>query len=197
MRKIILASASPRRRELLTQAGVTFSIIPAHGEEKRTSDEPGEAVQKLAFDKAASVAEELGECEEKTLVIGSDTVVVFQNRILGKPADEEDAVHTLQKLQDNTHQVYTGVTVLEKKQGQWIEHTFYEKTDVEFYPVSENEIKAYVSTGEPMDKAGSYGIQGRWGIYVKGICGDYNNVVGLPVASLFHEMKKLGISLVD
>ena len=98
MRKIILASASPRRRELLTQAGVTFSIIPAHGEEKRTSDEPGEAVQKLAFDKAASVAEELGECEEKTLVIGSDTVVVFQNRILGKPADEEDAVHTLQKL---------------------------------------------------------------------------------------------------
>ena len=78
MRKIILASASPRRRELLTQAGVTFSIIPAHGEEKRTSDEPGEAVQKLAFDKAASVAEELGECEEKTLVIGSDTVVVFQ-----------------------------------------------------------------------------------------------------------------------
>ena len=181
MRKIILASASPRRRELLTQAGVTFSIIPAHGEEKRTSDEPGE----------------LGECEEKTLVIGSDTVVVFQNRILGKPADEEDAVHTLQKLQDNTHQVYTGVTVLEKKQGQWIEHTFYEKTDVEFYPVSENEIKAYVSTGEPMDKAGSYGIQGRWGIYVKGICGDYNNVVGLPVARLFHEMKKLGISLVD
>ena len=137
------------------------------------------------------------ECEEKTLVIGSDTVVVFQNRILGKPADEEDAVHTLQKLQDNTHQVYTGVTVLEKKQGQWIEHTFYEKTDVEFYPVSENEIKAYVSTGEPMDKAGSYGIQGRWGIYVKGICGDYNNVVGLPVARLFHEMKKLGISLVD
>ena len=143
------------------------------------------------------MAEELGECEEKTLVIGSDTVVVFQNRILGKPADEEDAVHTLQKLQDNTHQVYTGVTVLEKKQGQWIEHTFYEKTDVEFYPVSENEIKAYVSTGEPMDKAGSYGIQGRWGIYVKGICGDYNNVVGLPVARLFHEMKKLGVSLVD
>lgn len=93
--------------------------------------------------------------------------------------------------------MYTGVTVLEKKQGQWIEHTFYEKTDVEFYPVSENEIKAYVSTGEPMDKAGSYGIQGRWGIYVKGICGDYNNVVGLPVARLFHEMKKLGISLVD
>ena len=143
------------------------------------------------------MAEELGECEEKTLVIGSDTVVVFQNRILGKPADEEDAVYTLQKLQDNTHQVYTGVTVLEKKQGQWIEHTFYEKTNVEFYPVSENEIKAYVSTGEPMDKAGSYGIQGRWGIYVKGICGDYNNVVGLPVARLFHEMKKLGISLVD
>ena len=87
------------------------------------------------------------------------------------------------------------MTVLEKKQGQWIEHTFYEKTDVEFYPVSENEIKAYVSTGEPMDKAGSYGIQGSFGIYVKEIHGEYTNVVGLPVGRLFYELKKLGIEL--
>ena len=96
---------------------MTFSIIPAHGEEKRTSDEPGEAVQKLAFDKAASVAEELGGMRGKDTGDRFDTVVVFQNSILGKPADEEDAVHTLQRLQDNTHQVYTGVAVLEKKQG--------------------------------------------------------------------------------
>ena len=152
-----------------------------------------DSVNEEAISLAASVAEELGECEEKTLVIGSDTVVVFQNRILGKPADEEDAVHTLQKLQDNTHQVYTGVTVLEKKQGQWIEHTFYEKTDVEFYPVSENEIKAYVSTGEPMDKAGSYGIQGKGFELVKSISGDYYSVMGLPIASLKRTLTHLGL----
>jgi septum formation protein len=100
------------------------------------------------------------------------------------------------KLQDNTHQVYTGVTLLVRKDGKWQPHTFYECTDVSFYPVSEKEIRSYVKTGEPMDKAGSYGIQGLWGIYVKGICGDYNNVVGLPVARLFQEAKKLGIRLV-
>ena len=196
MRKIILASASPRRRELLAGVGATFQICRSNGEENITKEDPDDIVKELSLQKATTVAEER-KLEEGTVIIGADTIVFYEGKILGKPADEEDAVHTLQKLQDNTHQVYTGVTVLEKKQGQWIEHTFYEKTDVEFYPVSENEIKAYVSTGEPMDKAGSYGIQGRCGIYVKGICGDYNNVVGLPVARLFHEMKKLGISLVD
>ena len=130
-----------------------------------------------------------------TLVIGSDTVVVFENMILGKPHDIEDAVNTLKKLQGNTHQVYTGVSILEKKNGVWTEHTFYESTDVTFYPVSDEEIRAYVATGEPMDKAGSYGIQGIFGIYVRGICGDYNNVVGLPVARLFYEMKKSEIDL--
>ena len=122
-------------------------------------------------------------------------MVVFQNMILGKPHDQEDAVNTLKKLQGNTHQVYTGVSVLEKKNGQWQEHTFYESTDVTFYPVSDGEIREYVATGEPMDKAGSYGIQGLFGIYVKGINGDYNNVVGLPAARLFYEMKKSGIDL--
>ena len=101
----------------------------------------------------------------------------------------------MKMLQGNTHQVYTGVTVLERKAGKWMEHTFFESTDVTFYPVSREEIQDYIATGEPMDKAGSYGIQGLFGIYVKGICGDYNNVVGLPVARLFHEMKKSGINL--
>ena len=190
MSKIILASASPRRKELLAKAG-----IPAAGEEKRTSENPGEAVQQLARDKAEWVAQSLAECEEGTLVIGSDTIVVFENRILGKPKDRRDAAETLEKLQGNTHQVYTGVTVLERKACKWVEHTFFESTDVTFYPVSREEIQDYIATGEPMDKAGSYGIQGLFGIYVKGICGDYNNVVGLPVARLFHEMKKSGINL--
>ena len=195
MSKIILASASPRRKELLAKAGISFTVIPAAGEEKRTSEEPGEAVQQLARDKAEWVARSLAECEEGTLVIGSDTIVVFENRILGKPKDCRDAAETLEKLQGNTHQVYTGVTVLERKAGKWMEHTFFESTDVTFYPVSREEIQDYIATGEPMDKAGSYGIQGLFGIYVKGICGDYNNVVGLPVARLFHEMKKSGINL--
>ena len=195
MSKIILASASPRRKELLAKAGISFTVIPAAGEEKRTSEDPGEAVQQLARDKAEWVAQSLAECEEGTLVIGSDTIVVFENRILGKPKDCRDAAETLEKLQGNTHQVYTGVTVLERKAGKWMEHTFFESTDVTFYPVSREEIQDYIATGEPMDKAGSYGIQGLFGIYVKGICGDYNNVVGLPVARLFHEMKKSGINL--
>ena len=195
MSKIILASASPRRKELLAKAGISFTVIPAAGEEKRTSENPGEAVQQLARDKAEWVAQSLAECEEGTLVIGSDTIVVFENRILGKPKDRRDAAETLEKLQGNTHQVYTGVTVLERKAGKWVEHTFFESTDVTFYPVSREEIQDYIETGEPMDKAGSYGIQGLFGIYVKGICGDYNNVVGLPVARLFHEMKKSGINL--
>ena len=195
MKRIILASASPRRRELLERAGVNFEVIPASGEENRTSDDPKEAVQQLARDKAVSVMHTVEESEDGTIVIGSDTVVVFENMILGKPHDTEDAVNTLKKLQGNIHQVYTGVSVWEKKAGVWTEHTFYESTDVTFYPVSDEEIRAYVATGEPMDKAGSYGIQGLFGIYVKGICGDYNNVVGLPVARLFYEMKKSGIDL--
>ena len=195
MSKIILASASPRRKELLAKAEISFTVIPAAGEEKRTSEDPGEAVQQLARDKAEWVAQSMVECEEGTLVIGSDTIVVFENRILGKPKDRRDAAETLEKLQGNTHQVYTGVSVLERKAGKWVEHTFFESTDVTFYPVSREEIQDYIATGEPMDKAGSYGIQGLFGIYVKGICGDYNNVVGLPVARLFHEMKKSGINL--
>ena len=195
MKRIILASASPRRRELLERTGVNFEVIPASGEENRISDDPKEAVQQLARDKAVSVMHTIEDSADGTLVIGSDTVVVFENMILGKPHDIEDAVNTLKKLQGNTHQVYTGVSVLEKKNGVWTEHTFYESTDVTFYPVSDEEIRAYVATGEPMDKAGSYGIQGIFGIYVRGICGDYNNVVGLPVARLFYEMKKSEIDL--
>lgn len=192
MRKIILASASPRRKELLEKAGVSFVICTADCEEVLTTTVPEEAVMELSAQKAMAVAKEEAD---GTLVIGADTVVVYEGKILGKPADEQDAFETLKKLQGNTHQVFTGVTVLERKNGIWERHSFAEKTDVAFYPVSDEEIRTYIAGKEPMDKAGSYGIQGQWGVYVKGIQGDYSNVVGLPVARLIYEMKQKGIEL--
>lgn len=192
MKRIILASASPRRRELLEKAGVIFEVMPGNGEERITCKKPEDIVKELSLGKALSVA---GDMEEETVILGADTIVVYEDRILGKPRDEEDAVKTLMRLQGNTHQVYTGVTVLVRRNGQWEPFTFAECTEVTFYPVSEEEIRSYVKSKEPMDKAGSYGIQGLFGIYVKGICGDYSNVVGLPVARLLYETKKLGLDL--
>ncbi len=194
MRKIILASASPRRRELLAGVGTTFQICRSNGEENITKEDPDDIVKELSLQKATTVAEER-KLEEGTVIIGADTIVFYEGKILGKPADEEDAVRTLEMLQGRTHQVYTGFTFLQKKEGKWIADSFAEKTDVTFYPVTEKEIRDYVRTGEPMDKAGSYGIQGKFGIYVKGINGSYTNVVGLPIGRLFYEAKKLGIEL--
>ena len=196
MRKIVLASASPRRRELLTSAGVIFQVCAADSEEKITSDSPEEIVRELSLQKATAVALNFDrEMEEGTILIGADTIVSYNNEILGKPTDEKAAFETLKKLQGKTLQVYTGGTVLIKKQGKWEDISFTECTDVSFYPVSDEEIQAYIASGEPMDKAGSYGIQGGFGIYVKEIRGEYTNVVGLPVGRLFYEMKKHGIEL--
>ncbi len=199
MKKIVLASASPRRRELLSQVGIEFEVKPADGEEKITSTEPSKIVEELSYQKAMFTARALekenGHVPEGCIVIGADTIVSYEGRILGKPADRDKAIQMLSMLQGNTHQVYTGVTVLTGESGSWKVHTFFECTDVIFYPVSEEEIEAYVDSGDPMDKAGSYGIQGAWGAYVKGIRGDYNNVVGLPVARLIYETKKIGIDL--
>lgn len=193
MEKIILASASPRRKELLEKAGAVFRVITADNEEHMEGSSPGEIVENLSAQKALCVAGALLPGDEARIIIGADTIVAFEGKMLGKPADTEDAVQTLRRLQGNTHQVFTGVTVLYKADGEWKRYTFAECTDVTFYPVTEEEIRSYVATGEPMDKAGSYGIQGLFGIYVKGIRGDYNNVVGLPAARLFYEMKKKGI----
>ena len=192
MKKIILASASPRRRELLEHAGVQFEVKPGSGEEIVTSTVPEEVVRELSLQKAQAA---VFPADEGTLIIGSDTIVAYDHRILGKPKDAADAIATLKMLQGNTHQVYTGVTLLKLRGGAWQAHTFAERTGVTFYPVSDEEITAYVATGEPMDKAGSYGIQGLFGRYIKGICGDYTNVVGLPIGRLFYEAKLLGIDL--
>lgn len=191
--KIILASASPRRRELLTQMGLEFEVRPSQGEEVITKEVPSEAVMELAEQKASEIAglvEESGSKGE-ILVIGADTVVVKDHQILGKPKDREDAVRMLHGLAGDVHQVYTGVCLIYFVGGQRRTKTFYEATDVHFYPMTEEEIMDYVNTGDPMDKAGAYGIQGICGKYIRGIEGDYNNVVGLPIARLYQEMKTL------
>lgn len=195
MQKIILASASPRRKELLERAGVSFQVRTSQGEEIITEKIPSKIVEELSRVKAENVLGEMDIEDETVWVIGADTIVSYDGKVLGKPSDEEDAVKTLLELQGKTHQVYTGVTVIEKTAKKTNYHTFSECTEVIFYPVTEEEIRAYVKTGEPMDKAGSYGIQGAWGIYVKGIHGDYNNVVGLPVSRLIYEMKKIGMDM--
>ena len=192
MRLIILASSSPRRRELLEKAGVHFQVMPSQEEEHIEKKEPAQIVENLSWQKAASVASKTGQ---DVIVIGSDTLVAYEGRVLGKPRDEEEAVETLKLLQGNTHQVYTGVTVIVRDKEEEITKTFSRRTDVTFYPVDEKEIRAYVATGDPMDKAGSYDIRGDFSVYIKEIYGDYNNVVGLPVSMLFWEMKQLGIDL--
>ncbi len=205
MSQIILASASPRRKELLEQIGLEFEICPAKGEEVITKTIPEEVVMELSKQKAEEVASMVVTFGEKNkelttpsdiLVIGADTIVAYEGRILGKPKGEEDAKRMLSMLAGNTHSVFTGVTlVLIDKSGRAGELVFYEKTDVTMFPMSEKEIEWYVAGGEPLDKAGAYGIQGKCAIYIEKIDGDYNNVVGLPIARIYQELKKIGIDI--
>ena len=191
--KIILASASPRRRELLTQIGIPFEIQVSDVEEKVTSIVPAEVVQELSRQKAEAVAAAVAE-NRQTLVIGADTIVACDGEILGKPRDAEDAVRMLRLLSGRSHEVYTGVTfVYELGDGTQDIHTFYECTEVHFAPMTEVEIAEYVATGDPLDKAGAYGIQGFCARYITGISGDYNNVVGLPVGRVYQELKRMNM----
>lgn len=191
MNKIILASASPRRKELLRQIGIKYTVMPSTMEEKTTKTLPHEVVQELSYQKAMDVCKRLQEQgEDDFTVIGADTVVSYMDMIMGKPVDKADACRMLRQLQGNVHQVYTGVTLcFKQKDMPSMFHTFYERTDVSMYPMDENEIEAYAASGEPMDKAGAYAIQGGCAAYIQSICGDYNNVVGLPVGRLYQEMK--------
>lgn len=191
MKKLILASASPRRREILQQVGAVFEVIPAQGEEKMTKEAPQEAVMELALQKAREVAD--ARSDPKEVVLGADTVVAFEGKILGKPKDETDAARMLAMLSGNTHSVFTGVAIIVKESGRIL--NFYEETEVTMYPMSPKEIQAYVNTGEPMDKAGAYGIQGRCAVHIEKIRGDYQNVVGLPVAKIYQKMRQIGIEI--
>ncbi len=219
MKKLILASASPRRRELLLQAGYEFQVLPAKGEEVIHSTEPAQIVKELSAGKAAEVADRLlaGERSVEELsagdpaaadyvVLGADTIVVMDGTVLGKPRDEQDAFEMLTALQGRTHQVYTGVTIREvhtagsrnkekEKEGEMEMSplSFAVCTQVEFSPVSVEEIRRYIATGEPMDKAGAYGIQGAAAVFVRGIEGDYTSVVGLPLCAVYEALSHFGI----
>ena len=190
--KIILASASPRRKELLKQAGLSFKTMPSTKEEKINKELPSEIVEELSYQKAVDICGQLaGTMKEDFVVIGADTIVSSWNKVMGKPKDKEEAVDMLWELQGKSHQVYTGVTLAWKYQDEpAMFYTFNECTDVTVFPMTEEEIEKYIDSGEPMDKAGAYAIQGRFAAYVQGICGDYANVVGLPVGRLYQEMKK-------
>lgn len=190
MDKIILASQSPRRRELLTQIGLTYEVIPSTVKEVITETDPKLVVQELSRQKAEDVAGSVLRDREGILVIGADTVVSYRGHILGKPADEADAVRMLSMLQGNAHSVFTGVTLIRRGLKETWQVTFAEETRVHMYPMTEAEIRWYVGTGEPMDKAGAYGIQGLCARFVEKIEGDYNNVVGLPVGKIWQELKK-------
>ena len=182
---LILASASPRRRDFLKQMGISFRVCPARGEEKI---QPGWHPEEVASHLAKQKAWEVAARHPKDTVIGADTIVVLGSEVLGKPKDKEQAAHMLSMLSGKTHQVMTGVWVI----LGGIEYGFVQNTDVSFYPLTGLDIKRYVDTGEPMDKAGAYGIQGLGMALVEGIQGDYTNVVGLPVARLLRLLRELG-----
>lgn len=184
---LILASASPRRQELLRQIGLKFQVVPADVDEQSQGETPVQTVKELARRKAYYVAEQV---RNDGCILGADTVVVFEGRIMGKPGDREEAVSMLSSLQGNTHSVFTGVCAV-KKQGKEIQEIlFAEETKVTIYKMEMWEIETYADTLEPMDKAGAYGIQGIFAKYIQCIQGDYNNVVGLPVSRIYQEILK-------
>jgi septum formation protein len=184
MSQLILASGSPRRKEILEQVGISFEVMKSDVEEVITKTDPAEIVMELSRQKAEDV---FGKLDDPAIVLGADTVVAYDGKILGKPEDEEDAKAMLRMLSGKKHSVFTGVTLVSKKGIE----SFYEETLVEFYPMNEEEIEAYVLSGEPMDKAGAYGIQGKAAAFIKGIQGDYYNVVGLPIAKVVKKLQKM------
>ena len=181
--RVILASKSPRRREILAMLGVKFEILSADADESSDITCPEELVRELALRKGRATREVLrkqGEWDENTLIIASDTVVATENEILGKPRDDADAKRMLRALSDSTHRVISGVALLCGER----EIADFDSTGVRFSAMSEADIDWYVASGEPSDKAGAYAVQGLASLWIKGLDGDYFNVVGLPVYKL-------------
>jgi len=189
--KIILASGSPRRREILDQVGIKYEAKPSDKEEIITSTNPAQVVKELSLMKANDILEgEEGDC----VVIGADTVVSSDNKILGKPKNEEDAIQMIQNLCGRAHSVFTGVAIIKKENGNQEVQNFYVETKVNVVKMTEEEIKAYVETKEPMDKAGAYAVQGKFAPYIEGLEGDYYNVVGFPISAICKELKEMNIA---
>lgn len=188
MQRLILASSSPRRKELLENLHLAFEISSSDADESFGEElSPSEAVMELAARKSGAVSKKFPD----SFIIGADTVVVYEGLILGKPGDRKEASEMLRILSGNTHTVYTGVSIITPEK----EARFYEKTDVTFWELSDEEIDTYIKSGEPFDKAGGYGIQGFGSMLVRQIEGDYYTVVGLPVSRLVRELRNNGFIL--
>ncbi|MCR5154168.1 MAG: Maf family protein [Lachnospiraceae bacterium] len=189
--RLILASGSPRRKEILGNTGLEFEIKTSDKEEIINTTVPQDAVLALSAQKAEFVGEEVSG---DVCIIGADTVVSYRNEILGKPKNKEDAIRMVSELAGDTHRVFTGVTILVKEDGKEVKRSsFYVETLVDVYSMSKKEIDEYVESGEPMDKAGAYAIQGLFAPYIKKIDGDYYNIVGFPISKIYHELKNLEI----
>lgn len=189
--QFILASASPRRREILAGLGVDLQVLPSQIDETlQAGESPPSYVQRLAREKARDISRKLAQ----GIVIGADTVVVLDSRILGKPTDADDARAMLAALANQWHTVFTGVAVINCHDGQ--EKVDYCATRVKFTPLSDEEIEWYIKSGEPFDKAGAYAIQGLGTIFIEAIEGNYLNVVGLPVTLLRRMVASLGVRLI-
>ena len=190
--RIILASGSPRRTELLQTAGIVHEVVVSGADEDVQEENPARLVEMLSARKAEEVYERMAQQEPSgdLVVIGADTVVAADGKILGKPGDEEDARRMLRMLSGRSHHVYTGVTLCGRIGSVRREVSFSEESTVHVAQLTEKEISEYIDSGEPMDKAGAYGIQGAFMKFVSGIEGDYFNIVGLPVSHLYQEMKQ-------
>ncbi len=186
---IVLASASPRRRELLSSVGITFQVIPSQVDETRlTNEAPADFVQRLSYEKAAEVAQQPQVAGR--WFIGSDTIVLCDGQILEKPTSAQHSAQMLQLLSGRSHQVLSGYAIIDRNTDKHIRR--YVTTEVTFRTLTEREIESYIATGEPADKAGSYAIQGLGSYIVTNINGSYTNVVGLPIAQVVSDLRQMG-----
>ncbi|MGN1024500.1 MAG: Maf family protein [Lachnospiraceae bacterium] len=191
--RYILASGSPRRKELIAQVGIPARICPAVGKETSGQKDPRAYATDLARHKAQEIAAQEAAAPGDYCIIGADTIVVLDGMILGKPKDRADARRMLTLLQGRSHEVITGVCLDFRQGGICRQCSFSEVSTVKVVPMSQAEIERYLATGEADDKAGAYGIQGAFGVYVAGIEGDYYNIVGLPISRLYQTMKEAGL----
>ena len=190
MRKIILASASPRRRELMEKLGLQFEVIPGNEEENiDVTIAPHKLAQELSYKKSRAVADK----NKNALVIAADTFIVFQGKVMGKPLTDSEAYAMLQTLSGKSHKVITGFTILDTESGKSISRSI--ETKVLMKKLTPAEINNYVMSGEPLDKAGAYAIQGRGATIIEKITGDYFNVVGLPLSALAESLREFGIHI--
>lgn len=197
MYRIVLASESPRRKEIMDQMGISYVTIPSHAKEVVSETSPSDMVKALASLKARDVASRLN-VKEKFIIIGADTMVFHRGQALGEPKDRSDAIRMLKSLSDDSHEVKTGVCIIIRNNTDNIEDktlTFDVNTEVIVQPLTTKQIEDYVDTGEPMDKAGAYAIQGGFGIYIKEIHGDYYNIVGFPIAKIYEQLLSYGINI--